>query len=144
MLDRLSLLPYRFHLTFELSQAKTFVTPKLLTSSGSNVRRLALITHSGVKKNSPCKPLQRLKAPPLRSSDGDSMLDTHTASKSHRAMLVDVVCLRARGMRLRKGEPAAPIRGDLELVDDPGTALSFKRPIRVANLVNRIGVQGTP
>lgn len=58
-------------------------------------------------------------------------------------MLIDVVCLRARGVRLRKSELAAPVRGHLEVADDLGTALSFKRPIRVAQLINRIGVQST-
>lgn len=41
---------------------------------------------------------------------------------------------RAGGLRLRPSELEAPIRGDLVLRDDPGTHLSFKRPMRVAHL----------
>ena len=58
-------------------------------------------------------------------------------------MLVDVVTLRAKGVRLRKGELPAPVRGHLVIEDDPGTATSFKRPIRVAHLYQAIGVQQT-
>ena len=57
------------------------------------------------------------------------------------AMLVDVVRLREGGMRLRQGELQPAVRGDLEINDDAGTALSFKRPVRMARLTNRIGVQ---
>ena len=58
-------------------------------------------------------------------------------------MLVDVVTLRARGVRLRKGEPPAPVRGHLVIEDDAGTSSSFKRPIRVVHLYQAIGVQQT-
>ncbi|WP_128002208.1 MULTISPECIES: hypothetical protein [Piscinibacter] len=56
-------------------------------------------------------------------------------------MLVDVVLLRDKGMRLRKGELQPAVRGELELGDDSGSGLSFKRPLRVARLYKRIGVQ---
>lgn len=58
-------------------------------------------------------------------------------------MLVDVVTLRAKGVRLRKGELPAPVRGHLVIEDDAGTSSSFKRPIRVAHLYQAIGVQQT-
>lgn len=58
-------------------------------------------------------------------------------------MLVDVTLLRRAGLRLRKGELAAPARGHLALEDDPGTSNSFKRPLRVAHVYQAIGVQGT-
>jgi hypothetical protein len=58
-------------------------------------------------------------------------------------MLVDVTLLRAKGVRLRKGELPAPARGHLVIEDDPGTASSFKRPVRVAHLYHAIGVQQT-
>lgn len=56
-------------------------------------------------------------------------------------MLVDVVRLRDGGMRLRQGELQPAVRGELEITDDTGTSLSFKRPVRVARLYRRIGVQ---
>ena len=56
-------------------------------------------------------------------------------------MLVDVVRLRDGGMRLRQGELQPAERGELEITDDSGASLSFKRPVRVARLYKRIGVQ---
>lgn len=58
-------------------------------------------------------------------------------------MLVDVVQLRAKGVRLRKGELQEPVCGQLLIEDGPETATSFKRPIRVACLYRSIGVQQT-
>lgn len=58
-------------------------------------------------------------------------------------MLVDLVRLRDKGMRLRKGELQPAVRGQLEIEDDAGTSLSFKRPIRIAHLYTTIGVQAT-
>lgn len=49
-------------------------------------------------------------------------------------MLVDLVRLRAGGLRLRPSELEDPLRGLLVLRDDGGTHSSFKRPIRVAHL----------
>lgn len=56
-------------------------------------------------------------------------------------MLVDVVRLRDQGVRLRKAELPAPVRGHLVIEDDASTSSSFKRPIRVAHLYQSIGVQ---
>jgi len=49
-------------------------------------------------------------------------------------MLVDLVKIRAGGLRLRQSELEEPIRGELVLLDDTGTHLSFKRPMKVAHL----------
>lgn len=58
-------------------------------------------------------------------------------------MLFDVVLLRSAGVRLRKGELPAAVRGHLVIEDEAGTSSSFKRPIRVAHLYQAIGVQQT-
>lgn len=65
------------------------------------------------------------------------------ASGAGLTMLFDVVLLRSAGVRLRKGELPAAVRGHLVIEDEAGTSSSFKRPIRVAHLYQAIGVQQT-
>lgn len=51
-------------------------------------------------------------------------------------MIVDVVMLRATGLRLRPSELAPAVRGDLVLADDDGHHTSLKRATSVAHLFN--------
>lgn len=59
-------------------------------------------------------------------------------------MLIDVVCLRANGLRLRKGELEAPVRGNLIVEDNDGRGMAIRRPSRVAHVFRYVGSTATP
>ena len=55
------------------------------------------------------------------------------------SMWVDVVLCRRNGLRLRKSEWPAPVRGELRIEESERDANSFKRGVRVANLLAPTG-----
>lgn len=59
-------------------------------------------------------------------------------------MLIDLVCLRANGLRLRKDELEVPVRGDLVVADNDGRGMAIKRPSRVAHVFRYVGSPAAP
>jgi hypothetical protein len=57
--------------------------------------------------------------------------------------MAEVTRLRREGLRLKFAEVSQPVRGILEFTDDDGHHTSFKRPMRIANLYEEVGVQRT-